>query len=136
MYPTCPIHGPFQRPTLDDVPARVKVAITYLEEINEKTAPKIALSDTTHETVDGQELSGPEIQAQTAACNLLTQYFQGKLEPSLWESAQLAQSTALDDNHQPLPAEIKSIECPFCKGKGCPMCLNKGRLMWSAVRGG
>lgn len=83
------------------VPPRVQVAMEFLRRLDSKTAvvPLPTYSGDRYEVhpVDGQKLCDEEVAAQATACNLLSQYFAGKLTECQWD--------------KPLPADPKIVCC-------------------------
>ncbi len=65
----------------NEPPARVKIALEYLHSLTHKTMTRGMVNDVGFDTIEGQQLSIPELEAQSAACKMLTSYFKGKLEP-------------------------------------------------------
>lgn len=109
------------------VPPRVQVAMEFLRRLDDKTAvvPLPTYSSDRYEVhpVDGQKLCDEEVSAQATACNLLAQYFAGKLPECQWD--------------KPLPADPKdsllrlTIKCPRCLGvpMECDVCGGMGEVV-------
>lgn len=61
-------------------PARVQAALVFLNQLTAKTGVIYACTDMRGlEVEQGQRLAPHEVEAQKAACNMLTQYFEGTL---------------------------------------------------------
>ena len=107
----------------NQVPARVRVALEFLNELSAKTARRPVANDMSIEIIDGMELNATEEIAQTAALRMLTSYFSGQLQPSTWEQYHLQQ----DKGHMLL------LPCPGCNGEaekvgGCTQCGGRGKV--------
>lgn len=122
-----PMIFPFQQAPApkDEPPARVRQAVEFLVLLTHKMMPRAAVNDLSIEWYEGQKLIGPEVEAQIAACDLLTRYFKGqfkadaleKKEPQDWGSA---------------------INCPICLGRineDCEVCQGKGRVLIKPMGG-
>ena len=111
---------PFQRPPDyhgNEVPARVQLAIKFLEHLTNKEKTVSGLNF----CVDGVELLPVEHQTQAAALKMLQAYFAGTLTPSGWEQW-TGQSISGQSVHK----------CPVCDGAGklgkmpCHSCHGNG----------
>lgn len=117
------------RPQIDViVPARVDKALEFIAMMSSKTMQRAVTNDTSIELIDGQKLTDDESTAVNAACNLLTAYFAGSLEPDTWErtkvesakmqaklggqTGSLLNCVACSGNDHPQP------NCRFCSGTG------------------
>jgi len=69
------------------VPARVVAAMEFLDRLTHKTRTGAAINEDTIEKIDGQRLTTAESNAQATACNMLNDYFRGKMRPNYWERA-------------------------------------------------
>lgn len=110
-----PYHG-------NEVPARVTLALEFLAQLTFKTMTRGMVSGVGMAEIDGQELLPVEHEAQAAACNMLTAYFEGRLEPTAWE---------VNVTRAHLPGAAQITGCPRCGGTGklddrkCPACNGK-----------
>ena len=116
-----------QQPRQEAPPVSIQTALAYLSQCTEKTKNVVVGNGVSLEEFDGQELSGPELQAQTAACNLLTAYFVRHHEMVNEEMVRKCSPLAHaglkpgDKHVMPCPAcELMPGQpnCPFCRGKG------------------
>jgi len=105
------------------VPARVRVAMEYLNLMSQKTMTHAAGNDLIIEQIPGQELTDEEASAQATACNMLENYFAGKMPPDYWERLD-AQDRAHDRGE-----EGTIMPCPNCgegvavgSAKECRLC--------------
>lgn len=130
--PILPIGGPsFQSPA-EQPPARVRVAVEFLQNLNFKTMDRIAVTDIEACCFDGDELSPTEECARDAACDLLTDYFMGKLKPSLWE-----QKAISDKDPRSGGMVIRCMACGTVVQQDCIFCKGTGSLLvFSTVSGG
>lgn len=82
MYGPPPPYGPpyGPPPSQEDpsnlIPPVVRTAVAVLNLFTEKTSSKIAVNGVGFQDFDGQKLTPVEENTQSAACNLLIQYFQ------------------------------------------------------------
>jgi hypothetical protein len=119
-----------QRGCDNEVPARVRVALAFLDSLTMKTLTRCYSNDVSHNEVQGQELLPVERQSQAAALNMLTSYFNGKLAPSKWEELEILENE-----------QSQLIHCPACNATGknryatnCPTCEGRGFLVVSKQR--
>lgn len=130
--PMVPFMFPWQMPQqsvpppFNEVPARVRVAICFLQDLSYKTMTQGVVHPMGCETIDGQKLTPQESRAQGAALSMLHDYFNGQLEPSGWEMYMIKRPNAL------------TIRCEECQGTGfhkennqapCPTCNGRGILI-------
>jgi hypothetical protein len=119
----------------DKPPARVMVALDFLQSLIIKTIPRVAVNDMSIEVISPLPLSDEEESARATACSLLTQYFAGKLVPSLWEKTELTEREEILKKG----GEAGSIiNCPACLAKNyvaaeCQFCNGKGKVMLHPV---
>lgn len=125
--------APFYQPQAERVieqqpPQRVKVAMEYLYYLASKTTDKAAPHGLGCEVIDGQKAAPAETAAQTAACELLRNYFRGDLEPDWYEEAIEMEN---------LPPGGTLLNCPVCNEMGgkpredCPVCKGCGQIIVS-----
>jgi hypothetical protein len=114
-------------PGYDHVPARVRLAIQFLNDLTHKGTTVSMTNMGSDHTIEGQELLPVEHQAQAEACKMLSAYFRGELQPSSWEVALMRQSC------QGVP--VPMVACPIClgskfvKGQPCRKCNGKGIMV-------
>ncbi len=111
-------HGPDHH--ANDVPARVQVALSFLNSLTAKTAPVCGVSDVSGlETDVGQELCPEEEATRDTALCMLQDYFRGRMAPSDWEQFNATMTTHM------------FVDCPQCKGenRACKVCLGKGKII-------
>lgn len=109
-------------------PARILVALDFLAGLSVKTMTRAAVNNVGIEQIDGQKLSATEVDAQNAACEMLENYFLGKLQPDFWEKKQ-AENGVLSDK----PGLV--MQCPACIGRpmgikpDCKICAGEGQIL-------
>lgn len=113
---------------VNEVPARVQVAMAYLKQLTIKTMTQLAANDVGFETVDGQELTKGEAAAQDSAANLLRDYFAGAYVPDSCEegdreverrvTAVLGQRGLSTPCYQCRMDRSVMPQCPVCRGTG------------------
>ena len=113
---------------VNEVPARVQVALAYLKQLTIKTMTQLVANDVGFETVDGQQLTKGEGQAQDSATNLLRDYFAGAYVPDSCEerngeverrvAAVLGQRGLSTPCHQCRMDRSVMPQCPVCRGTG------------------
>lgn len=118
----------YQRP-----PVRVSVALVFLNDLTAKTAKQGLMNGVAIDTMEGQKLCAAEATAQSAACNLLTDYFRGKLKPDLWEKQLLINQQEnkglLNDTSKP-GVIIQCVACaPNPPRSSCTLCGGCGQLI-------
>lgn len=112
----------------DEPPARIRLAVDFLALLIHKQMPRAAVNDISIEWAEGQKLIGSEVEAQIAACDLLTRYFEGKLRPDIFERQETEDLGAI-------------IRCPCCfaqaatDGTVCDVCEGRGRVFIKPVGG-
>jgi hypothetical protein len=111
-----------------EAPARVRVAMQFLEALSSKTMDRAAVNDISIELVHGQKLTDHEKDAQIAACLLLQQYFAGDMKANTQENIALLESRA--------PELRNSLhKCPKCvlqtgkRDANCNLCMGTGSIM-------
>ena len=112
----------------NEVPARVQVALAYLKQLTFKTMSQVVGNDVGFETVDGQQLTKGEGQAQDSAANLLRDYFAGAYVPDSCEerngeverrvAAVLGQRGLSTPCYQCHMDRNVMPQCPVCRGTG------------------
>lgn len=124
-----PMAFPIQGPSIREgqPPARVRLAVDFLALLIHKQSPRPAVNDISIEWSEGQKLIGSEIEAQIAACDLLTRYFEGKLRPDSFERKGTEDRGAL-------------VNCPACYGRDlggaiCSICLGQDKVYLKPVGG-
>lgn len=110
-----------------EVPARVRAAMTFLSELGTRSLPRAAVNDMSIELLNPPELSISELDARSKAANLLADYFDGSLEPSIWEDEK-------ETSKSPTGLPGLYSRCPFCAqtskaSPGCPCCKGSGEVM-------
>ena len=108
-------------------PVRVQVAMAYLRHLTSKTQAGAVPHGMGAVEIDGQKLVPAETAAQTAACELLKNYFKGDLPPTVWEEKDKEDDTEGKTG--------RLVGCPFCRGKdiSCVFCEGRGNLLIYAV---
>lgn len=129
-------HLPF-----NDPPARVKVALAYLQSLTDKTAERgwAGFSSLGIEITEGQKLTPREHYAQHTACDMLASYFKGDLQPTEWEKLQMRAIEVFikleeDGGSVNDLGEGKLLTCPGCGQVGkirpnCIICKGSGQLL-------
>lgn len=113
------------------IPPRVQTAMEFLRRLDEKTAtipmPTYSSDRVEYNPIEGQKLCAAEEATQVMACNLLEQYFSGKLPECIW-----------DKPEQVDPASNLTrlvIRCPRCGGgihavqSDCDICGGMGEVL-------
>lgn len=128
MRPHEPVRQPM--PTREIVvPPRVNKAIEVLSFFTHKTAAPPVCNEIGIEIVAGQKLSGAEVAVCGAACDVLTDYFSGRLKLDEWE-----QSRRENDRKRRSKAKktvMVIANCPECKGVAglrCGLCEGDGNV--------
>lgn len=111
----------------NEAPARVRVAVDFLLNLSYKTMPRAAANDISIEVIPGQDLTASELRTQDAACEMLYDYFGGKMKGSDWERKFLDRSRPqeLDGPAGSLVdcsrcnGRTGNTECGICHGHGC-----------------
>lgn len=116
------------------VPARVNKAMEFIGVIHSKTMKRVAANDITVMEVEGDKLCPEEENARDAALNCLAQYFDGKLQPDIWEKAR---HDAVQKQLATNGKEGTLIRCFGCNSAypspSCPLCHGKGKLFVQGV---
>ena len=120
------VQGGYQQPMFTRPPARISVAIDLLYQFTMKTMKRCAANDVGFNELDGQNLTSQEERAQNAACALLSNYFEGKLKPDIWERNDIDKDPRMASHNEPgtfircfrCAPEPAAQSCPFCKGTG------------------
>lgn len=107
------------------LPPRVQKAMQFVDMMTRKTQTGAAVSESMIELIDGQKLQDEEGAALATACNLLNEYFAGKLQPDVWELL------AIEKDNKP-PQRRVMIFCISC-GRGpadpaCQICHGAGNI--------
>jgi hypothetical protein len=105
-------------------PLRVRVALSFLQQLNNKQQASIAATENNIEAFDGLKPSPEEEATRASACSMLDRYFNGTLPPDEWEQQQFRGNPTLE------------FEC-LCKGQNdsCPFCHGSSK-MELVVKGG
>lgn len=125
--------APSAPPSGEEPPPRVLAAMAFLNQLTQKTAAKCAVNDISIEWHEGPKLLGHEVAAQIAACDLLTDYFRGKMKPDRFERLPERGLTGM------LELDGVITGCPACAGVGqvgaitCMYCKGRGRALISAL---
>jgi hypothetical protein len=103
-------------------PTRIQVALVFLQQLTSKTQPRVATNDISIERIEGQKLTTAEINAQATACNMLNDYFLGKLEPDVFDKT---------EEHLPESPEsyIRCFACGSHAQAGCVFCCGSGTVL-------
>lgn len=116
------------------VPARVNKAMEFLSHLSRKRQKGAAVSDNNIEVLTPDDLSNWEVNAQNSALQLLSNYFDGKLEPDRWEQARFE---AMQRQAEGRDEDVTIIRCPMCSpfspNPQCPLCHGNGRLLTKAA---
>lgn len=130
MFIQAPWHQPQPQPmSQEEPPARVQVAMEFFTRCTGKTMTRAAAAPQALavEIIPGQKLTPPEDQALGAACDLLYDYFRGKLLPSESESVDLQRRRF---EAQQMAGNI--LKCPVCEttrpSKRCIVCRGTGGI--------
>ena len=108
---------PGMRQDRNEVPARVRMALAFLDHMVIKRITRVAVNDISIEEIQPPRLTVEEETAQGAACDLLTQYFNGKLKHDKWEQ------TDLELRSKPeMETDVTMMNCFGCGGSGSPQC--------------
>lgn len=118
------------------VPARVVKAMEFLNTVTAKTAARAAANEMSIETIPGQKLSPEEENAQSAALNCLTHYFDGRLKMDEWEQLR---HDAIKKQAETGVKKGTLCNCLMCGGlrrpkKDCPLCEGSGTVLVLAAR--
>ena len=131
---------PNSAPEREDVPARIKIAMDYLNMLSFKTMVKPNTNSVSIGEISGTELSEDEVDTRRDALILLSEYFNGIMKPTKWDNVEESQfpsyPTSCVGKHGPsIPPvpESKVVDCPMCITKGrstlCPMCKGTTRIL-------
>lgn len=112
-----------------EVPARIRAALSFLQDLNSKTMTRAAVSENDIEEIEGQELSQCEKDTQADACRMLSSYFDGTLKPNCWELDNSEEEVESPPNY----TEGVRIKCP-CSSPGrttinCHLCKGSGWVL-------
>lgn len=113
------------------VPARVHQAMDFLALISQKTQQRAAASENQIELIDGQKLCGEEENARDSACVCLAKYFDGKLQPDVWEKLRYE---FMRKRVEMAGREGSILRCISCGSRpipnpSCELCKGTGRIM-------
>lgn len=120
--------GGQQPPEDREPPMRIRVAMDFLRLVTHKTSDGAVPHGVGAEHIEGQKLVPAETAAQTAACELLRNYFRGELKPDVWEEK-------AKEEKKENPAGVgRLISCVLCSGKqrpdpDCVFCKGMGTLL-------
>lgn len=122
------------------VPARVTKAMEFIEFISYKRIRRPAATDHTVEIVEPERQSDEEGTAYATACNLLNEYFGGKLKPDEWEQIRFDAIKKRLETGNRSGAVIACFGCGAGKGRapnpGCELCKGTGTLFVSSMTQG
>ena len=105
----------------DHPPARVRLALEFLQHLSFKTMSRCAVNDISIEEIPGQKLTEHERSAEVYACRALGSYFQGNLTPDVYErerSVQVPGQPGIYIRCPVCPPSGSNPGCNFCKGNG------------------
>ncbi len=111
-------------------PVRITTALIFLQQLTSKTQPRAVANDISIEVIPGQKLATHEEMAQREACEMLTNYFMGKLKPDVWEEQEFMDHSMDAKNNGSM-----ACACPLCGVMGnaampmCPMCKGTGEII-------
>lgn len=111
------------------VPARVRLALEFMAALTNKTAARAAVTEHHVELIPGQKLTDEETTAQATACNLLSQYFAGKLNPDKWEEIRYTQLKKQAEIGGGQGTCIRCMACGPHPQEDCPLCQGRGSLL-------
>ena len=116
------------------VPARVDKALEFVALLTQKTMTRAAVNDSDIREIFGQKLTDEESVAHATACNLLTRYFAGKLQPDVWEEVKVSAIKKQNDLQGRTGRVLNCIACqPGTPAKGCPLCNGTGRVLVMSI---
>ena len=116
------------------VPARVRIAMDFLQTLTIKQMTRAAVYESGAEQIPGQKLSDEEADAQATACNLLSQYFAGKLSPDEWERIKVDALKKQAEQGEQKNQKGMVLNCVMCSNrrsprKDCPLCEGSGIIL-------
>jgi hypothetical protein len=127
-----------RRPTTahTEVPARVRVAMDFLQHLTAKTEQRIAVNDIQMESFEGQKLTAREETTRNDALTFLSDYLLGTGTMDKWEVASIRSTLGMH------PAECygyppnqrgRRWTCGLCDSKQpnpqCPLCHGLGSFL-------
>jgi hypothetical protein len=123
MMPLPMLFGGAQQPQHhnEEAPARVRVGLAFLRDLTMKTMTRGMANDVGFDVIEGQKLEVEEREAQSAACKMLTSYFQGKLKPTDEERACMQPMGVGQTNqcfHCLASGGVTCPNCRVCNGSG------------------
>jgi hypothetical protein len=115
--------GNQQRPDrrhADSPPVRCEMAMEFIRQMAALGLERAAATENQIERLKGHTQSGGEESAVMAAAHCLEQYFEGKLQPNVWEQADLAltPTAEMDCMCRNQNTGQPAANCPFCAGSG------------------
>lgn len=115
----------------NEVPARVRVAVEYLKQLTFKTMPQIAANEVGFETIDGQQLTQSETDAQASAAVLLRDYFAGSYTPDDREEKDAEVARRVDQvlGQRGLSVPCFQCHCDRMVMRNCPVCRGTGKVL-------
>lgn len=125
---------PYRREQLPNivVPARIEKAMEFLHHLAAKRRQMPAMSDHQIDWSTPDALSAEEVAAQDSALQLLTKYFDGKLEPDSWEKVRFdAIKNKAENNISEGVGRVITCPAPACRNMpqpNCPLCGGTGRV--------
>lgn len=113
------------------VPARVRIAMEFLQSLTIKTMTRAAVSENQIDQIDGQKLTEEESNTQATACNLLGKYFAGRLEADSWEKIRVDALKKQNDGKNPRGMVLNCVMCGTSRRprKDCPLCEGSGVIL-------
>lgn len=116
------------------VPARVHQAMDFLALISQKTMQRAAASENQIELIEGQKLCDEEENARDAACVCLAKYFDGKLQPDVWEKLRYEAMRKRAEMGGKDGAILRCIACGSrpIPNPACDLCKGTGRVFVSS----
>ena len=113
------------------IPARVNKALEFIALLSQKTMARAAVNDVAIEHIEGQKLSDEEGTALATACNMLTDYFGGRLKPDTWEELRvMAARVQIEHDTNGVGRVTDCFACaPGPPSHRCVLCHGSGHLL-------
>lgn len=108
-------------------PDRVDVAIRVLNDLTQKTMPRVAVNDMAIEEVSIPELTIHEKSLQQVCCQTLQDYLKGNLIPDVWEQQALVEGRK--GSGGTLLACFRCYSSGNKPRSGCMLCKGTGNLI-------
>lgn len=117
------------------VPARIHVAMGFLDMCNHKMQDRAAVSESQIQVVEGKQLSEEEINTQATACHLLSKYLAGELKNlDDWEKVKLNSLKNKGKKKKQTPHRHSLVvRCLACGGNGCHVCEGGGGMLINVI---